>query len=95
MRLATTVRLGRETERTLWERLFGGSGWPSAQARDLTETYTPTCLVVSHRRPALRRADHIIVLKGGRVEAEGALEELLRECEEMRRLWEGKVASMA
>ena len=25
----------------------------------------PTCLVVSHRRTALQRADHIIVLKDG------------------------------
>jgi ATP-binding cassette subfamily B protein len=34
------------------------------------------------------------VLKDGRVEAEGTLEELLEGCEEMRRLWEGKGADM-
>jgi len=66
-----------DTERILWERLVGVG--------------TPTCLIVSHRRPALRRADRIIVLKDGRVEAEGKLEDLLESCEEMRRLWRGEV----
>jgi len=65
-----------ETERSLWDGLF--------------EQGEATCLVVSHRRAALQRADHIIVLKGGQVEAEGSLEELLETCEEMQHLWQGE-----
>ncbi len=67
-----------ETERLLWERL--------AEDRDSGGAY----LVVSHRHEALRRANHIIVLKDGAVAAVGALDDLLERCEEMRQLWTGE-----
>ena len=62
-----------ETEERLWDRIAGRSG--------------STCLVVSHRRAALLRADHVLVLDEGRLVGAGPLDDLLRDCPEMRRLW--------
>lgn len=62
-----------ETEEVLWRRAF--------------ERENTTCLAVSNRRTALKRADNIILLKDGKIEAQGKLEELLEKSEEMRLIW--------
>ena len=67
-----------ETEQLLWERLFMTGN-------------SITCLAVSHRPMVLRRADNVIVMKDGKVESQGKLEDLLETSEEMKKLWEGNV----
>ncbi len=46
-----------------------------------------TCLAVSHRRAALRRATEVIFMEDGRVAARGRFEALLQTSPAFARLW--------
>ena len=64
-------------ERRLWGSVFN---------QRVSQTMS-ACVAVSRRWPALVRADQVVVLKAGRVEAVGNLYELLETNEEMQRIW--------
>jgi len=63
------------TEHAFWTRLFEQEG------------DRPTCLAVSHRLEAYRRADQILVLEGGRIAARGDLRTLLKDSPLFHEIW--------
>lgn len=64
-----------ETELALWSRIFNN--------RSEGENWTPTCLVVSHRRSVLRRADQIIVMKAGKIASQGKFDEIFNKGQDL------------
>lgn len=62
-----------ETSSKLWNCLF----------KKEDKTY----VIVSNRREELQRADKIILLKEGKIEAEGKLDDLLHSSDEMQMIW--------
>jgi ATP-binding cassette subfamily B protein len=67
------------TEQILWQRLQS----PTSSLQSPS-----SYLIVSHRQSVLEMADHIIVLKDGRVENAGILPDLLQNSPEMQHLWQ-------
>ncbi|MHA1740152.1 MAG: ABC transporter ATP-binding protein, partial [Candidatus Heimdallarchaeota archaeon] len=70
-----------ETEQILWDRLFADGN-------------NQTCLAVSHRPLVLRKADNVIVMKNGKIECQGKLDDLLETNDEMQKLYEGDIAGV-
>lgn len=52
-----------------------------------------TLLVIAHRLSTIRQADNIVVLKNGRILAQGRQEELLEGCPLYRQMWEAHIGA--
>jgi len=62
-----------KTENEIWQRFL--------------DNKKRTCVAVSHRKATLKKADKIIVLKDGKVDSIGSLDQLLNDSKEMQDLW--------
>lgn len=52
-----------------------------------------TLLVIAHRLSTIKNADNIVVLKNGRIEAEGRQDELLASCPLYRDMWHAHIGA--
>lgn len=52
-----------------------------------------TLLVIAHRFSTIKNADNIVVLKNGRIEAEGRQDELLASCPLYRDMWQAHIGA--
>jgi len=62
-----------KTESMIWQRFL--------------EEKKATCIAVSHRKATLKKADKVLVLKEGQVDAVGSLDQVLQSSKEMQDLW--------
>lgn len=62
-----------KTENKIWQRFL--------------DDEKRTCVAVSHRKATLKMADKIVVLKEGKVDSVGTLDQLLSSSQEMQELW--------
>ncbi|MCR5475418.1 MAG: ABC transporter ATP-binding protein/permease [Lachnospiraceae bacterium] len=52
-----------------------------------------TLLVIAHRLSTIKKADNIVVLNNGRIEARGPQEELMESCPLYRRMWQAHIGA--
>lgn len=72
-----SAALDVRTEKKLWDRLF----------RNRNRTF----LITTYRKSVLRSADQIIVLKNGKIDGIGKLDDLLKSSKEIQDIWKGKL----
>jgi len=53
-----------------------------------------TLIVIAHRLSTIKNADKIVVVKKGKIVAEGRQEELLKSCELYRKMWTDHITAM-
>lgn len=63
------------------------------QASIAALTKGKTLLVIAHRLSTIKEADNIVVLKDGRIEAQGSQQELLQNCPLYQEMWKSHIGA--